>query len=169
MHGELRKWPPLAQPAQKQNASHKSRYASGDRKQHGFGEQVPQDAIAAGTKSQAQGDFARTVGGPRSKQAAQVGTGGQQNQDRKQHQSGKNPPHRPAQIVSMKIRPPQRIRFLTLFFGIAFSQIRIHGVQIGSGLLRIDSRLQMSDQLIHPGMGCTRLGHQSGLHACRSE
>jgi hypothetical protein len=102
MHGELRKWPPLAQPAQKQNASHKSRYASGDRKQHGFGEQVPQDAIAAGTKSQAQGGFARTVGGPRSKQAAQVGTGGQQNQDRKQHQSGKNPPHRPAQIVAMK-------------------------------------------------------------------
>src|SRR5262252_10062149 len=88
MEGESRKWLPRAQRAQKQNARHESRYASSERKQHGFGEQLAQNAIAARTKSQAQGHFARTVGGPRGKQATQVGAGRQQDQTRKKHQSG---------------------------------------------------------------------------------
>src|ERR1700733_5706685 len=150
MEGELWKWPPQAQPAQKQNARHESRYASSERKQHGFGEQLAQNEITARTKSQAQGHFARTVGGPRGKQAAQVGTGRQQYQTRKKHQSGEKSPHWRPQIVAMKTRPRQRIRLLTFFFGIAFFQIRIHGVQIASGLRRSDSRLQMSHQLKHP-------------------
>src|SRR6516162_5848827 len=56
----------------------------------------------------------------------------------------------PPQIVAMKTRPRQRIRLITFFFGIASFQIRIHGVQIGSGLRRSDSRLQMSHHLKHP-------------------
>src|SRR5215469_5078467 len=147
MEGESRKWLPHAQPPQKHNASHKSRYASSERKQHGFGEQLAQNTIAARTKSQAQGHFARTVGGPRSKQAAQVGTGRQQYQTRKKHQSSEKSPRGPVQIVAMKTRPRQRIRLITFFFGIASFQIRIHGLQIGSGLLQSDSWLQMSHRL----------------------
>src|SRR5260370_28698585 len=150
MEGESRKWPPHAQPAQKHNASHKSRYASSERKQHGFGEQLAQNAIAARTKSQAQGHFARTVGGPRRKQAAQVVTGRQQYQTRKKHQSDEKSPHWPGQIVAMKTRPRQPIRVITFFFGIASFQIRVHGVQIGSGLRRSDSWLQTSHHLKHP-------------------
>src|SRR5271154_5390985 len=150
MERELRNWPPHAQPAQKQNACHESRYASSERKQHGFGEQLAQNAIAARTKSQAQSHFARTVGGPSGKQAAQVGTGPQQYQTRKQHQSGEKSPHWPTEIVAMKTRPRQRIRPITFFFGIASFQVRIHGVQIASGLRRSDSRLQTSHELKHP-------------------
>src|SRR6202453_4782082 len=102
MEGVSRKWLPHAQPAQKQNARRESRYASSQRKQHSFGEQLAQNAIAARTKSQAQGHFARTVGGPRGKQAAQVGTGRQQNQTRKKHQSGEKSPRCPSQIIPMK-------------------------------------------------------------------
>src|ERR1700724_4485371 len=109
MEEESRKWLPHAQPAQKQNACHESRYAPSERKQHGLGEQLAQNAISARTKSQTQGPFARTVGGPRGKQAAQVGTGRQQNQTRKQHQSGEKCPRRPVQIVAMKTSPRQRI------------------------------------------------------------
>src|SRR6516164_1401259 len=126
MEGESRKWLPHAQPAQKHNASHKSRCASSERKQHGFGEQLAQNAIAARTKSQAQGHFARTVGGPRGKQAAQVGTSRQQYQTRKQHQSREKSPHWPTEIVAMKTRSRQRIRLITFFFGIVFLQIRVH-------------------------------------------
>src|SRR5260370_42587601 len=105
MERESRKWLPPAKPAQKQNARHESRYASSERKQHGFGEQLAQNAIAARTKSQAQGHFARTVCGPRRKQAAQVGTGRQQYQTRKKHQYGEESPRCPPQIVTMKTRP----------------------------------------------------------------
>src|SRR5271167_1003916 len=116
MEGESRKWLPHAQPAQKQNACHESRYASSERKQRGFGEQLAQNAIAARTKSQAQGHFARTVGGTGGKQAAQVGTGGQQYQTRKEHQSGEKGPRGPVQIVAMKTRPRQRIRLTPFLF-----------------------------------------------------
>src|SRR5580704_18056978 len=150
MEGESRKWLPHAQPAQKQNARRESRYASSERKHHCFGEQLAQNAIAARTKCQAQGNFARTVGGPRGKQAAQVGTGRQKYQTRKKYQSGEKSPRWPVQIVAMKTRPRQRIRGITFFFGIAFFQIRIHGVQIGSGLRRSDSRLETYHQLKHP-------------------
>src|SRR5580693_3473592 len=119
MEGELRNWPPHAQAPQKQNAQIETRYASGERKQRGFGEQLAQNAIAARTKSQAQGHFARTVGGPRGKQAAQVGTGRQKYQTRKKHQSGEKSPRWPVQIVAMKTRPRQRIRPIPFFFGIA--------------------------------------------------
>jgi len=86
MEGELRNWPPHAQPAQKQNACHESRYASSERKQHGFGEQLAQNAIAARTKSQAQGHFARRSAARARQQAAQVGQAAN-NQTRKKHQS----------------------------------------------------------------------------------
>src|ERR1035438_2590734 len=72
MEGVSRKWLPHAQPAQKKKARRESRYASSERKQHGFGEQLAQNAIAARTKSQAQGHFARTVGGPRRKHEDQA-------------------------------------------------------------------------------------------------
>src|ERR1035438_2590736 len=55
-----------------------------------------------------------------------------------------------ARAANMKTRPRQRIRVITFIFGIAFFQIRIRGVQIGSGLRRSDSRLQTPHHLKHP-------------------
>src|ERR1700677_685630 len=117
MEGELRNWLPHAQPAQKQNARHESRYTSSERKQHGFGEQLAQNAIAARSQREPQSNLLGTVGGPRGKQATQVGTGRQQYQTRKKHQSGEKSPRGPPQIVAMKTRPRQRIRLITFFFG----------------------------------------------------
>src|SRR5260221_11974134 len=107
MEGESRKWLPHAQPAQKHNASHKSRYASSERKQRGFGEQLAQNAIAARTKNQAQGHFARTAGGPRGKQAAQGGTARPQYPTRKKAQAGEESPPSPPQRRRQDT-PPRR-------------------------------------------------------------
>jgi hypothetical protein len=154
MEGESRKWLPHAQPAQQHNAPHESRCASSERKQHGFGEQLAQNAIAARTKSQAQGHFAGTVGGARGKQAAQVGTGRQQNQTRQQHQSGEKSPRGPVQIVAMKTRPRQRIRLITFFFGI--------------GLFRYEStefRSAVACAGVTPGFRCPTVSNIQWLRA----
>ena len=88
-HRSARKWLPYAQPAQKHNGTPQSDSTARERNQHGFGEELPENAQAAGAQTQPQSNLTRTVRGAGGKQAPQVGADRQQNQAREEHQSRK--------------------------------------------------------------------------------
>src|SRR5215472_13645441 len=100
------KWLPYAQPAQKHNGAPQPGSTARERNQHGFGEELPENAQAAGSQGQPQGNLTRTVRGAGGKQDPQVGADRQQNQAREQHQSRKKCTYRRS-VVPAKAKMPQ--------------------------------------------------------------
>src|SRR5438552_14725735 len=144
MDGPSGKWLPCAQSAEERNAAPEPDSAAHQGKQHGFRKELPQNARAAGSKSKAQGHFARTVSGPRGEEAAEVGASGQQNQAGEEHQSGHESADGLAKIVAIETWTSQGKRSFVVVLGIGFFEIGADGVQIGNRLCRSDSRFQMS-------------------------
>src|SRR5579864_1469572 len=78
------------------------------------------------------------------KQASQIGTRGEQDQSRQQHQSRHECPYRTTKVIAIETWPRQRKCHFCVLFGIGLFEIRADGTQIGAGLRGGDSRLQMS-------------------------
>src|SRR5882757_10402996 len=102
MHGEISKWLPYAEFLQEHDAAPKSKRASGEGDQHGFGKEPAQDAIAAGAERETQSNFAGPVSGTCGEETAEVGACRQENQAGKQHQSGEECLKRKANLIAEK-------------------------------------------------------------------
>ena len=150
MHGEIPERLPNAQPSQQCHAGPESHCATDEGKQHGLSKQAAQDAIPARSECQAQCHFARTVGGARSKQAAQVGARGQKNQRCQQHQSGNEFLDGAIHLIAEKAWPAQGKAHVALVFRIGFFEPGTNRVQIGDRLRGSDTRLEMTDDLKKP-------------------
>ena len=132
-------------------------YSSGQRNQNRFGEKLAQDVLALRSESHAQGNLARAIGRPRREHAAQIGTRGQQDEARQQHQPGHEGPRRPAERIPHQPGPRQGELEQFILFGIGFRQRSGNGIQVRCGGGRGDAGLQMAD---HPGEMVSALFHR---------